>query len=88
MLTVGDTLQFAAESRCVSKICSITRSTRRIADIRGLDQPKNPPGGVGRKVFASHLRNVIMALLGIIHTANTKVGSDVIRESTFGRFRW
>lgn len=58
------------------------RSARWAAKQHGLDQPKNPPGGVERKAFASHLRNVIMALLGIIHTVNTKVGSDVIRTST------
>lgn len=28
------------------------------------------------------MRNVIMALLGIIHTVDTKVGSDVIRGYT------
>ncbi|KAH8080244.1 ABC-2 type transporter-domain-containing protein [Filobasidium floriforme] len=61
-LTVGDTLQFAAESRC----------------------PKNPPGGVSRKEFALHMRNVVMALLGIIHTVNTKVGSDVVRGVSGG----
>lgn len=57
MLTVGDTLTFAAQARC----------------------PKHVPGGVKRKVWADHMRNVIMATFGISHTVNTRVGNDFVR---------
>ena len=62
ILTVGDTLYFAARARA----------------------PRNIPGGVSKDTFAKHLRDVVMATLGIRHTVNTKVGNDFIRGVSGG----
>ncbi|KAI9708054.1 MAG: hypothetical protein M1820_004258 [Bogoriella megaspora] len=62
MLTVGDTLEFAARARA----------------------PRHIPGGVDKNTFAKHLRDVIMAIFGISHTVNTKVGNDFVRGVSGG----
>lgn len=62
MLTVGDTLYFAALARAPSTI----------------------PGGVSRSEYATHLRDVIMAMFGISHTINTRVGDDYVRGVSGG----
>lgn len=62
ILTVGDTLYFAARARA----------------------PRNMPDGVSKDTFAKHLRDVVMATLGIKHTINTKVGDDFIRGVSGG----
>lgn len=62
MLSVGDTLQFAARARA----------------------PKNPPGGVSKIEWATHLRDVVMATFGISHTLNTRVGNDFVRGVSGG----
>lgn len=46
--------------------------------------PKNIPEGVSRKEYAEHLRDVTMAMLGISHTKNTKVGNDFVRGVSGG----
>jgi ATP-binding cassette subfamily G (WHITE) protein 2 (PDR) len=46
--------------------------------------PRNPPGGVSKKAFADHLRDVVMAMFGISHTANTRVGNEFIRGVSGG----
>ncbi|KAI9870180.1 MAG: hypothetical protein M1823_008824, partial [Watsoniomyces obsoletus] len=56
MLTVGDTLYFAARART----------------------PRNIPGHISKDQYAKHMRDVIMATLGIRHTINTKVGNDFV----------
>ncbi|KAF4470632.1 ABC-2 type transporter [Fusarium albosuccineum] len=61
-LTAGDTLYFAARSRC----------------------PKHIPAGIGRREYAEHLRDVIMAIFGISHTKNTRVGDDFVRGVSGG----
>lgn len=61
-LTVGDTLYFAARSRC----------------------PKNIPNDASRREYAEHLRDVIMAMFGIAHTKNTRVGNDFVRGVSGG----
>lgn len=61
-LTVGDTLYFAARSRC----------------------PKHIPNGISRREYAEHLRDVIMAIFGISHTKNTRVGDDFVRGVSGG----
>ncbi|RMJ10740.1 hypothetical protein CDV36_009623 [Fusarium kuroshium] len=61
-LTVGDTLYFAARSRC----------------------PKHIPGGISRREYAEYLRDVIMAIFGISHTKNTRVGDDFVRGVSGG----
>ncbi|EMC97505.1 hypothetical protein BAUCODRAFT_454374 [Baudoinia panamericana UAMH 10762] len=62
MLSVGDTLTFAAQARA----------------------PRHAPGGVSRKVWAQHLRDVVMATFGISHTINTRVGNDFVRGVSGG----
>ncbi|PSN60936.1 putative multidrug resistance ABC transporter [Corynespora cassiicola Philippines] len=62
MLTVGDTLYFAARARA----------------------PRYIPGGGTKYEYAKHMRDVIMAIFGISHTINTKVGNDYIRGVSGG----
>jgi len=61
-MTVGDTLNFAAQARA----------------------PRTIPGGLSRKLYATYARDVIMAVFGISHTINTKVGNDFIRGVSGG----
>lgn len=62
MLSVGDTLSFAARARA----------------------PRHIPGGVDRTAYANHNRDVIMAIFGISHTINTRVGNDFVRGVSGG----
>jgi ATP-binding cassette, subfamily G (WHITE), member 2, PDR len=62
MLTVGDTLYFAARART----------------------PRNVPGHISKDQYAKHMRDVVMATLGIRHTINTKVGNDFVRGVSGG----
>ncbi|KAA8649825.1 uncharacterized protein ATNIH1004_002502 [Aspergillus tanneri] len=62
MLSVGDTLYFAALART----------------------PYQIPAGVSREEYAIHLRDVIMAMFGISHTINTRVGNDFVRGVSGG----
>lgn len=62
MLSVGDTLTFAARARA----------------------PQFIPGDVNRDVYANHTRDVIMAMFGIGHTVDTRVGDDYIRGVSGG----
>lgn len=57
MLSVGDTLSFAAQAR----------------------SPRVIPGRLSRTVYARYMRDVIMAVFGISHTVNTRVGNDFVR---------
>ncbi|TVY20600.1 ABC transporter CDR4 [Lachnellula arida] len=61
-LTVGQTLEFAAQARA----------------------PRNRIPGVTRDQYAAHMRDVIMAVFGLAHTLNTKVGNDFIRGVSGG----
>ncbi|KAH8730719.1 ABC-2 type transporter-domain-containing protein [Phaeosphaeriaceae sp. PMI808] len=47
-------------------------------------RPRNIPGGVSVRQYAEHQRDVIMALYGISHTVNTRVGNDFIRGVSGG----
>lgn len=62
MLTVGDTLTFAARARA----------------------PREIPGGVPKNIFTNHLRDVVMAMFGISHTINTRVGNEYVRGVSGG----
>jgi ABC-type multidrug transport system ATPase subunit len=62
MLSVGQTLEFAAQARA----------------------PRHIPGGIGRQEYARYLRDVIMAVFGISHTINTRVGNDFVRGVSGG----
>jgi ATP-binding cassette, subfamily G (WHITE), member 2, PDR len=46
--------------------------------------PRNPPGGVSKNAFADHLRDVVMAMFGISHTADTRVGNEYVRGISGG----
>lgn len=41
--------------------------------------PRNRIPGVSRERYATHMRDVLMAIFGLSHTVNTKVGNDFIR---------
>jgi ABC-type multidrug transport system permease subunit/ABC-type cobalamin/Fe3+-siderophores transport system ATPase subunit len=47
-------------------------------------RPRNIPGGVTADEYAKHQRDVIMAMYGISHTINTRVGNDFIRGVSGG----
>lgn len=47
-------------------------------------RPRHIPGGVSVQTYAEHQRDVIMALYGISHTINTRVGNDFIRGVSGG----
>ena len=46
--------------------------------------PKNRLPGVSRMLYAQQLRDVVMAIFGIYHTMDTKVGNDFIRGVSGG----
>ncbi|KAH7388649.1 ABC-2 type transporter-domain-containing protein [Pyrenochaeta sp. MPI-SDFR-AT-0127] len=46
--------------------------------------PRKIPGGVTRQHYAEHLRDVVMAMFGISHTVNTRVGNDFVRGVSGG----
>ncbi|KAF4983620.1 hypothetical protein FZEAL_1005 [Fusarium zealandicum] len=47
-------------------------------------QPRHLPQGLNRNDFADHLRDVTMAMFGISHTVNTRVGNEYIRGVSGG----
>nr|AET72446.1 ATP-binding cassette transporter ifT1 [Cordyceps fumosorosea] len=47
-------------------------------------QPRQLPQGLNRNEFANHLREVVMAMFGISHTVNTKVGNEYVRGVSGG----
>ena len=46
--------------------------------------PRNRLPGVSRDQYAEHMRDVVMAMLGLSHTMNTQVGNDFIRGVSGG----
>ncbi|KAL8375071.1 hypothetical protein RB599_001686 [Gaeumannomyces hyphopodioides] len=46
--------------------------------------PRRIPDGVSKTLFANHLRDVVMAVFGISHTINTRVGNEYIRGVSGG----
>ncbi|KAI6361803.1 ZEB2-regulated ABC transporter 1 [Pyricularia grisea] len=46
--------------------------------------PRRGPPGVSKNLFANHLRDVVMAIFGISHTINTRVGNEYIRGVSGG----
>ncbi|KAI1093930.1 ABC-2 type transporter-domain-containing protein [Rostrohypoxylon terebratum] len=46
--------------------------------------PENRLPGVSRQMYAQHLRDVVMAVFGISHTINTRLGNDFIRGVSGG----
>lgn len=46
--------------------------------------PRSPLSGLTKKQYAEHARDVIMAIFGISHTINTRVGNDFLRGVSGG----
>ncbi|CAK7202027.1 Multidrug resistance protein [Sporothrix eucalyptigena] len=46
--------------------------------------PRTMPAGISRNLFAEHLRDVVMAMFGISHTINTRVGNEYVRGVSGG----
>ncbi|ORX90944.1 putative ABC transporter [Basidiobolus meristosporus CBS 931.73] len=46
--------------------------------------PRNRLPGVTRQQYAEHMRDVVMAMLGLSHTINTRVGNDFVRGVSGG----
>jgi len=46
--------------------------------------PRNRLPGVSREQYAEHMRDVVMAMLGLSHTINTRVGNDFVRGVSGG----
>ncbi|OJJ00646.1 hypothetical protein ASPVEDRAFT_27360 [Aspergillus versicolor CBS 583.65] len=46
--------------------------------------PRNRLEGVSQKQHAEHMRDVVMAMLGLSHTINTRVGNDFVRGVSGG----
>ncbi|KAK9450534.1 ABC-2 type transporter-domain-containing protein [Limtongia smithiae] len=46
--------------------------------------PSNRFPGVSRDLYAEHMRDVVMTILGLSHTINTKVGDDFVRGVSGG----
>ena len=46
--------------------------------------PRNRLPGVSRKQYAQHMTDVIMAVFGLSHTVNTRVGNDFVRGISGG----
>lgn len=47
-------------------------------------RPRVLPPGVDATTFANHLRDVVMAMFGISHTINTRVGNEFVRGVSGG----
>lgn len=83
-LTVGQTLDFAANARCVSRP-SLYLLTGEVADRRSSGQPRTPPGGLSQLEWSQQLAAVMMAVFGISDTRDVKVGNDYIRGVSGGQ---
>ena len=46
--------------------------------------PYSLPSGISREQYASHMRDVVMSQLGILHIRTTKVGNDFVRGVSGG----
>ncbi|KAJ5204724.1 ABC multidrug transporter C [Penicillium cinerascens] len=46
--------------------------------------PRNRLPGVSRDQYATHMRDVVMAMLGLSHTINSRVGNDFVRGVSGG----
>ncbi|PLB48341.1 pleiotropic drug resistance protein, ABC superfamily [Aspergillus steynii IBT 23096] len=46
--------------------------------------PRNRIQGVSKEQYALHMRDAVMAMLGLSHTINTKVGNDFVRGVSGG----
>lgn len=80
MMTVADTLTFAARARQPRDWQSrLPPGLRPGAEAKSETAASEAAGG-----FAEHLRDVAMAMFGISHTADSPVGNDVVRGISGG----
>ena len=49
-----------------------------------LRTPQNRPEGISREVYSQRITEVYMAMYGLSHTFNTKVGNDIVRGVSGG----
>lgn len=78
-LTVGQTLAYVPLLSFVYSSMLIMFSFA--AEARS---PATPPCGLTQRLYAKHLRDVIMAMFGIAHTKNTIVGDHFVRGVSGG----
>lgn len=46
--------------------------------------PRNPPEGITKREYANYMADVVMAIFGIPHTRNTRVGNEFVRGVSGG----
>lgn len=46
--------------------------------------PRNRLHGISRKLYAQHMRDVVMSVFGISHTTNSKLGNNYVRGISGG----
>ncbi|CAM1501312.1 Fc.00g104740.m01.CDS01 [Cosmosporella sp. VM-42] len=46
--------------------------------------PRDIPVGINKQTFVNHIRDVVMAMFGISHTVNTRVGNEYVRGVSGG----
>ncbi|KAG8164849.1 hypothetical protein KVR01_005124 [Diaporthe batatas] len=46
--------------------------------------PRELPGGIPKHLFTNHVRDVVLAMFGISHTVNTRVGNEYVRGVSGG----
>lgn len=46
--------------------------------------PRNTPAGISKETMVTHLRDVVMAMFGISHTIDTRVGNEYVRGVSGG----
>jgi ATP-binding cassette, subfamily G (WHITE), member 2, PDR len=46
--------------------------------------PRNRPANISHDQYAEHMKDVVMAMLGLNHIVNSKVGDDIIRGVSGG----
>ena len=76
----GD-VTFSAETDIHFPHLTVGQTLSFAAELR---TPQNRPDGISREEFASHMTDVYMAMYGLSHTYNTKVGNDFVRGVSGG----
>lgn len=46
--------------------------------------PRHPPAGITKREYANYMADVVMAIFGISHTRNTRVGNEFVRGVSGG----
>ena len=80
LLTVGDTLTFAARARCKKDIPQGISRNQYVSPF----QHNSRHVDISAPRYCEHLRDVVMAMYGISHTIDTKVGDEFTRGVSGG----